>query len=368
MTTVGRAFLRYLPRRKALTCLQVLGIAVGVAAAVGMALSARAALASFERAVDFLRGRATHSLARPAGPLDETLLRSIAADPAVDAFSPVVDRRLLLPGGEGVRLLGVDPFLDRRFRPDLAPAEGGTLDFLFEPRGALVGADLAARLGLEVGSTLATSHGELRLLGTFPNPAGEPLAVLDLGHAQELVGLRGRVDRVDLILSDPEGFAARWSPGFSVRSVGQSRAALGDLLRAFRLNLEALSLVGLFVGVFLVYNTAMFAVVSRRRDAGILFALGAERREVAAAFLAELLLLGGVGGALGGALGWGLSRTLTGLLGGAISNLYAFLRPTPPEWSWGIGAAGVLLGWASCLLGGLHPLRELVRADPVAAL
>jgi hypothetical protein len=40
------------------------------------------------------------------------------------------------------------------------------------------------------------------------------------------------------------------------------------LLGAFKLNLEALSLFALFVGIFLIYNTAMFAVVTRRRDAG----------------------------------------------------------------------------------------------------
>ena len=79
---------------------------------------------------------------------------------------------------------------------------------------------------------------------------------------------------------------------------------------------------------------AMFAVVSRRRDAGILFSLGAQRREVAAAFTAELLLLGASGGAAGALMGWALSRGLTALVGDVISNLYFFLRPTPPAWSW----------------------------------
>ena len=74
MRIVTKAFLRYLPRRRGLSILQLLGIACGVAAAVGMALSARAALTSFSQAVAFLKGKATHSLERPAGPLEETLL------------------------------------------------------------------------------------------------------------------------------------------------------------------------------------------------------------------------------------------------------------------------------------------------------
>ena len=67
MNTVTRAFLRYPLRRRGLSILQLLGIACGVAAAIGMALSARSALSSFSQAVEFLKGRATHSLERPAG-------------------------------------------------------------------------------------------------------------------------------------------------------------------------------------------------------------------------------------------------------------------------------------------------------------
>jgi putative ABC transport system permease protein len=370
VTTVTRAFLRYLARRRALAALQFLGIAVGVAAAVGMALSARAALGSFGKAVDFLQGRATHTLTRPAGPLGEDVLTRLFADPAVEAFSPVLDRRVVLSGGEKVRVLGVDPFLDRRFRSGVAPVPGeaAARDFLTDPRAALLEAALAARLGVGPGSELHTDRGSLRVLGTFPNPAGEPLAFLDIGHAQELFGLRGRLDRIDLILTDPEGFRERWEPGFRVASARQNRAGLEQMLQAFRLNLEALSLIGLFVGVFLVYNTAMFAVVSRRRDAGILRSLGAQRGEVARAFLSELLLLGAAGGALGAALGYALARVLTAPVGDAISNVYFFLRPTPPEWSWAAGFAGVALGCGACLLGGAYPLRELLRTDPVAAL
>ena len=112
MRTVTKAFLRYLPRRRSLSVLQLLGISCGVAAAVGMTLAASASLASFSLAVDFLKGRTTHSLTRPAGPMPESLLSRLMNDPAVQAFSPVIDRHLPLQHGDVVRLLGIDPFLD----------------------------------------------------------------------------------------------------------------------------------------------------------------------------------------------------------------------------------------------------------------
>ena len=376
MRVVTKAFLRYLRRRRSLSLLQLLGISCGVAAAIGMALSAQSSLSSFSKAVDFLKGKSTHSLERPAGPLNEGILVDLAQDPALAAFSPVIDRRLRLSDGETIRLLGIDPFLDRTIRPALAqtrPAEGssgseGLVSFLTDDQAILIDEALAGHLKIKAGEFLESSRGKLKVIGTFPNASGEPLVLMDLAHAQRLLDLPGKVDRVDLILTDDAGFRSRWSEGFRIQSGRQRQATLSDMLQAFRLNLQALSLLSLFVGVFLVYNTAMFAVVSRRRDAGILRSLGASRREIFFAFSSEIFLLGSLGGALGGILGFFLSRFLTQLVAGTISNLYFFLRPTPQEWSWWILLISILLGWGASILGGIFPLSELVRVDPIQAL
>jgi len=375
MTIVARALLRDLTRHRALAALQVLGVACGVAAAVGMSLAARAALEGFSGAVSFLRGAATHALQRPAGPLEESLLPRLARDPAVRALAPVLDRRLRLGTGEQVRLLGVDPFLDAAMRPALAPdsltGEEGRrrlIELLTGPPAALVERGLATAHRLAPGGTLETARGPLRVAGTFANPAGEPIVVMDIGKAQRLLGAEGVVDRVDLVLGDEAGFRGRWADGFLVQSGAEQGATAAAMLEAFRLNLRALSLLALLVGVFLVYNTAMFAVVSRRHDAGVLRSLGAGRGGIAAAFCAEVLLLGCAGGALGGALGYGLARMLVGTVGGTISALYFFLRPAPPAWSWVILPAGAGLGCAAGLLGALVPLVDLARTAPVQLL
>ncbi len=376
MRVVTKAFLRYLGKRRSLSLLQLLGIACGVAAAVGMALSARASLSSFEKAVAFLRGRATHSLERPAGPLEETVLARLMVDPAVRALSPLIDRRIRLRNDETVRLLGIDPFLDRIIRPQLVGSRSGDgfprspdpFAFLIEEKAILVDEQLAAQLRLGPGQLLDTFRGTLRIAGTFPNTSGEPLILMDIGHAQRLFGLAGWIDRVDLIVEDEADFLSRWKTGFRIQSGRQRQATMRDMLQAFRLNLQALSLLALFVGVFLVYNTAMFTVVSRMRDAGILRSLGASRREIAGAFLSEILLLGSVGGALGGVAGFLLSRFLTNLVASTISNLYFYLRPAPLEWSWWVLVIGIVLGCTASVLGGIFPLVELIRMDPVRAL
>ena len=377
MKVVTKSFLRYLPRRFSLSLLQLLGVACGVAAVVGMTLSAKTALTSFSNAVEFLKGKATHSLQRPVGPIEERLLSKLSRDPSVDWFSPVIDRRLRLNNGELVRLLGIDPFLDRTIRPEISrvrfPEKDETdpervLSFLLDERAVWIDDDLAGELGLTVETTFETNKGVLLVAGTFPNPSGEPLILIDIANAQNIFGLQGVIDRVDLILSEDVGFRGRWNNGFVIQSSQQKSETFSSMLGAFRLNLEALSLLALFVGVFLIYNTAMFAVVSRRRDTGILRSLGARRYELLMAFLIEILILGVSGGALGGVLGYYLTRFLTQLIGSSISNLYFFLRPAPTEWSAWILVTGIILGFGASLLGGAIPLAEMVRSDPIKML
>ncbi len=376
MRVVTKAFLRYLRRHRSLSLLQLLGIACGVAAAVGMALSAQVSLSSFEKAVESLNGQATHSLERPAGPLEETVLTRLMVDPAVQAFSPLIDRRIRLNNGETVRLLGIDPFLDQKIRPqlgqfrhqDISPRPPDPFAFLLEENAILVDEQSAAQFRLPTDQLLETSRGTFKIVGTFPNASGEPLILMDIGHAQRLFELSGKIDRVDLIVEDEAAFLSRWKSGFRIQSGRQRQATLRDMLQAFRLNLQALSLLALFVGIFLVYNTAMFTVVSRRKDAGILRSLGASRREIVGAFFSEILLLGSIGGVLGGVAGFLLSRFLSSLVAGTISNLYFFLRPAPLEWSWSVLLISVVLGCGASVLGGIFPLIELIRVDPVQAL
>jgi len=354
-----------------------MGVACGVAAVVGMTLSAQTALKSFSKAIEFLRGKATHAIQRPVGPMEESLLSILGRDPAVDWFSPVIDRQLSLVSGEPIRLLGIDPFLDRTLRPELAQVEWlskkndaaeNLLSFLLDEKAVFVDHGLKTDLGISSEKTIVTTKGPLHVKGSFPNPSGELLMIMDIGHAQKIYRLQGYVDRIDLILSDESGFSSRWGTGFLIQSSRQRSETFSGMLQAFRLNLEALSLLALFVGVFLIYNTAMFTVISRRRDTGILRSLGAKRSEIFVAFLSEILILGVIGGALGGLIGYFLTRLLTGLIGSSISSLYFFLRPEPVVWSSWIPITGVLLGCSASLLGGIIPLVELIRINPVQAL
>ncbi len=377
MRIVTKSFLRYLRRRLSLSILQLLGVACGVAAVVGMTMSAQTALKSFNKAVEFLRGNSTHSIQRHVGPMEEGILERLSQDPSVEYLSPVIERRLQINNGDIIRILGIDPFLDRYIRPEFSKVEifeekedfqEAFLSFFLNEREALIDHNLKNELKINQNKVIQTEKGPINIRGSFPNPSGEPLIIMDIGNLQKLYKIEGYIDRVDLILSDEKDFISRWGKGFLIQSSRQRSETLSGMLRAYRLNLEALSLLALLVGVFLIYNTSMFAVVSRRRDAGILRSLGANRLEIVIAFLSEILILGIFGGLLGGVGGFFLTRFLTTLIGNSISNLYFFLRPEPVSWSIGIVAIGIIIGCVASLFGGAIPLWELVRTDPVKAI
>src|SRR5439155_16559539 len=97
------------------------------------------------------------------------------------------------------------------------------------------------------------------------------------------------------------------------------------MLGGFQLNLTLTSLVSLFVGMFLIYNTVSASVVRRQHEIGILRSLGVTRNEIRTLFLGEAVVLGAIGSVLGLIGGLGLARGLVGAVSETISSLYVLV-------------------------------------------
>ena len=120
------------------------------------------------------------------------------------------------------------------------------------------------------------------------------LAVMDIAQAQGLLARPGRIHQIDLTLADgadPAVVAARLQkalgPGVRVLTPEQRRQDTRGLLAAFRLNLTALSLISVFVGLFLVLTSIQASLVRRRGEFGLLRSLGATRGQVLVLVVAE---------------------------------------------------------------------------------
>jgi putative ABC transport system permease protein len=133
--------------------------------------------------------------------------------------------------------------------------------------------------------------------------------------------------------------------------------AFTRILGALTLALAGIASVSLAVAGVGIMNVMLVSVSERTREIGLLKALGAERRQILLAFLAEAVLISAAGGLLGLAVGWLAVRALV--------LLYPALPASPPAWA---VIAALALSVAVGALFGVLPARRATRLDPVAAL
>jgi putative ABC transport system permease protein len=137
-----------------------------------------------------------------------------------------------------------------------------------------------------------------------------------------------------------------------------------SVLDAFLAIFGSLALAVASIGIV---NTLVMAILERRREIGIMKALGASDADVRGLFFAEAGAMGLVGGAAGVTLGW--------LIGRAINfgtNIYLKRQNFPMAQIWSVplwlvlGAIGFSI--VVSLVSGLYPASRAARLDPVQAL
>jgi putative ABC transport system permease protein len=377
--------LRTLLRHPIQFALMTIGIALGVAVMVGIDLANASAERAFDLSASAVTGRATHSIIASGGAVDETLYVRLRTDPAWRGqfeSAPVVRALVVSPqlGEIPFTLLGIDPFAEGPFRAYLGG--GQAFDFnviaplLTRPGAILLSAPTAARYGLT--PCLAepddscridlTIEGETRpsfLAGLiepaddFSRRALDTLILTDLATAQSLTGMRGELTQIDLILPlgyDSAALEATLPPGSLLTASATRTDQVNTMTAAFRINLTALSLLALVVGIFLIYNTMTFSVVQRRALFGTLRSLGYTREQVFGMVLGEAALVGALGAGLGLGLGVLLGQGAVQMVTQTINDLFFV-----------VSVRGVQIPAASLLKGGLAGLlASLLAAAPPA--
>ena len=216
--------------------------------------------------------------------------------------------------------------------------------------------------------------GILELSG-LARASGGDILVTDVFTAQELLGKKGLVDRVDIVLdpgvsrADAEREIARRLPaGLSLEPPSRAAQTADRMVRAFRLNLNALGSLTLLVGIFLIANAVSIAVLRRRPEIATLRALGASRSAIFSAFLAEGLAIGVAGTLSGEVLGLFVSRAALRAVGGTVSSIYL---PTARITGSGYGGAVALaaaVGLCAAVLATILPAIEATRVAPSPAM
>lgn len=385
---LARASYRYLLHHPWQLALALLGIALGIAVVVAVDLANEGARRSFELSTEMVVGSATHQIVSDGTGVPETLYTTLRTTLGVRRSAPIVEGNAgidRLPG-RTLQILGMDAFAESSWRGRLTIAGSASVpvaELLTTPGGALVPPGLPDRLGLAIGDAFeilaGAGRGSLTILGETPlaGPADSApdLTIVDIATAQTLFGLGGRLSRIDLELGDgPEAeelagaIEALLPIGVRLQSSAARNSAVASMSDSFQLNLTAMSLLALLVGMFLIYNTMTFAVIQRRPLLGRLRALGVSRGQLFRLVLSEALLLGLVGTAIGLALGIWIGHGLLDLVTRTIDDLYYSLtirdfHLAPESLFKGIG-----LGITASLISAFLPAREAAASPPAAVL
>jgi putative ABC transport system permease protein len=393
----------------------LLGICFGVSIVIAIDIANSSAFRSFQLSTQSITGKATHRITSGSLGLDQDIYFELRKSGAIDAAAPVIQdkTRSVHLGNEPLELIGLDPFADMPFRNYFnyssdpgsrnrlvngIPDQSGLISFLTQPGAIYISKQLADRYAITACHSLTDPQVaqnncllELIIAGKekpafvagFFDPqerlyqlSTQNYLIADIATAQELTDRLGEIDRIDLILDDACGIASpcfarietALPPGVALQKVSEQNDTITEMTQAFRLNLTALSFLSLLVGMFLIYNTMTYAVISRRPLFGTLRCLGVTRREVFLLILVEAVAIGSIASAFGVLLGILLGQWAVEIVSRSINDLFFVISvrdvPIPVESL----IKGFVLGVLTTLISSALPAWEAASVPPRSAL
>jgi putative ABC transport system permease protein len=166
--------------------------------------------------------------------------------------------------------------------------------------------------------------------------------------------LPGAMAEVTGVLRETHELKPDGPPDFRVFNAGELAAAGEAAASQLELLLAAIALISLIVGGIGVMNIMLVTVTERTHEIGIRKALGAQNRDVLTQFLAEAMLLAGLGGILGVLVGIGLGQIPLG-------ETKPVVLPSTAVVSF---CVSVIVG----IVFGVYPARRAAALTPIEAL
>ncbi len=369
---------------RALYLLTVLGVALGVASVVCIQIINRNSLAAFRGSIEAVSGEADFTILSRTPTLSETLYPKVLGTAGVAAAWPLCRLDVALADAAGIFLevLGIDFFAPVRMPWEGKRGEDWSI--LGQPGWVAVTPQLARDMGWTVGDQFQVSIGsrgvdltvgalvDFRRLTPF---ASSRLVVMDISQVQGLLARAGEIDQIDVRLDPSANLAEvvadlqlRLGPSVRILTPEQRESTASDLLEAFRLNLTALSLISLFVGLFLVYSSTQALLVRRRTEFGVLRSLGATRTQLLGLILLEVLLIGVAGVVLGIPLGYWAAQANVEVVSATLSNLYLLAEIESLEIPFWIYLLAAAIGIGGAVAGALIPALDMSRRQIRALL
>ncbi len=383
---------RYLAGRKLRTVLTTLAIVFGVLVIFGMNTILPAFARAFQANVLAAAGQVDTTITlKTSDAFDARVAEQVAAVDGVRAVSGFLNRTVNLPADyfdgdpatpdavSALSLVGVDPA--QATTVHAYPVKEGRFLAESDSSAAVISQSLAETIGASLGESfsLPATGGEtsLTVVGILPARAlpGNEEVLVTLPQAQSIFEMPGQINTIEANFSSLEVARRAEIESAILSAVGDtyqigSLASNSELLTNLRIGQTIMNLLGvlaLLMGGFINFNTFRTIVAERRRDIGMLRALGANRAVIFGVILSEGLVQGVAGTALGLALGYLLGAGFISVFSPVLQQ-FMNVRIGSPVVSPGLVLGSIAVGVGVTLLAGLIPALSASKVTPLEAL
>ncbi len=367
---------RSISRRRFRSALTILGVIIGISTIVSLMTLGYGMRAQVKTTLNEILG-AGILMSSSSGGVDipEYVQSFILQVPGVNECVPVITTMVRI-GEQLILAVGIDP--DQALKLYHVTLEEGAIPEKGEGDSIVFGTTTAARLKISVGDSVTlspTSGGKgktFKVVGLLRSVGASEMDIgcfMSLEAAQDMLGKEGYVSAFLIRLKDPqlgeevEQTLKQMFPKADITRQEELMRQIDRIMSIINGVLLALAAVSLGVGGLGILNTVMMSVHERRREIGMLKAVGAERWHVLMLFLSEALIISLIGGGIGCGLGLAGVYLIQWFVSTLGLNLVIPLLISPE-----ILIGAILIAAFIGIVAGLYPSWQAANVPPVEAL